>query len=144
MPEAFKLAPKVLGKRLVQYGRVSSRNDYYGWLSRGDIVVSTSVQENFGIAVVEAVWHGCLPLLPDRLSYPEILPSPFHEDFLYGNQQDLESKLADLLTGRHSCQKRNRALSRAMEKFSWNNRIGQFDTELAQLAEGHDLQPNRG
>lgn len=144
MPETFKQAPKVLGERLVQYGRVPSRHAYYRWLSRGDIVVSTSVQENFGIAVVEAVWHGCLPLLPNRLSYPEILPSPFHEDFLYADQQDFENKLADLLTGRHSCQKRNPALSRAMEKFSWENRIGQFDTELAQLAEGPTLAPIGG
>jgi glycosyltransferase involved in cell wall biosynthesis len=133
MPEVFKQAAKILGERLVQYGRVPSRQDYYGWLDRGDIVVSTAVQENFGIAVVEAMWHGCLPLLPNRLSYPEILPPSFHDDFLYEDQHGLEDKLARLLTGRHAGDDRRRALSRAMEKFAWENRIGQFDEELERL-----------
>lgn len=134
MPEVFKRAPEALGDRLVQYGRVPSRQSYYQWLERGDIVISTAVQENFGIAVAEAIWHGCLPLLPNRLSYPEILPSPFHEEFLYEDQTDLESKLALLLTHRQLNTDRRRAVSRAMEKFAWTNRIGPIDTELEQLS----------
>ncbi len=133
MPEVFRQAPERLGQRLVQYGRVPSRRDYYGWLKRGDIVVSTAVQENFGIAVVEAMRHGCLPLLPNRLSYPEILPPPFHEDFLYADQEELESKLARLLTCGHAHESERRALSREMDKYAWENRIGQFDEELERL-----------
>jgi glycosyltransferase involved in cell wall biosynthesis len=136
MPEVFKQAAKILEERLVQYGRVPSRQDYYGWLDRGDIVVSTAVQENFGIAVVEAMWHGCLPLLPNRLSYPEILPPAFHDDFLYADQPDLEDKLARLLTGRQIARNARRGLSRAMEEFAWENRIGQFDDEMERLVHG--------
>ncbi|MEJ2155158.1 MAG: DUF3524 domain-containing protein [Desulfobacteraceae bacterium] len=135
MPAVFDQAPEILGERLVQYGRVPSRQDYYKWLEQGDIVVSTAVQENFGIAVAEAMWHGCLPLLPNRLSYPEILPPPFHEDFLYGDQEDLENKLARLLTDGSPYLDRRRALSKAMEKFAWERRIKQLDEELERLAE---------
>ena len=140
MPDVFKQAPELLGERLVQYGRVPSRQDYYGWLEQGDIVVSTALQENFGIAVVEAIWHGCLPLLPNRLSYPEIMPFPFHEEVLYGDQDDLESKLAHLLTCGHRHHDRRRALSLKMAKFAWKNRIGQFDEELVLLAEGKSFR----
>ena len=136
MPEVFKRAPDVLGGRLVQYGMVPSREEYYQWLVRGDIAISTAVQENFGIAVVEAMWHGCLPLLPHRLSYPELLPESFHEHFLYRDQTDLETRLERLLTLRTQYTDQCNALSRAMAKFGWENRIGQFDGELERLAKG--------
>lgn len=133
MPEVFKSAPRQLGRRLIQYGRVAPRQEYYKWLERGSVVVSTAKQENFGIAVVEAVYHGCLPLLPNRLSYPEILPDKFHSDFLYGNQDELEQKLSALLTGGDRHQIKRLALSAAMKKYSWEKMIDCYDEELANL-----------
>jgi glycosyltransferase involved in cell wall biosynthesis len=133
MPEVFKSAPEQLGRRLVQYGRVASRQAYYEWLERGSIVISTAQQENFGIAIVEAVYHGCLPLLPARLSYPEILPEAFHSDFLYNSEEELERKLVDLLTGDDRGQIKRRALSTAMQKYSWEKMIERYDEELDNL-----------
>ena len=42
--------------------------------------------------MVEAIRYGCIPLLPDRLSYPEIIPKVFHGDFLYKDQTELVEK----------------------------------------------------
>ena len=39
-------------------------------------MLSTARHEFFGIAVAEALRAGCLPWLPARLSYPELLPEP--------------------------------------------------------------------
>ncbi len=136
MPDGFKRAPEALGERLVRYGRVPSRQAYYRWLERGDIVVSTALQENFGIAVVEAMRHGCLPLLPRRLSYPELLPEMLHAKFLYDGQADFEAKLARLLTRPEQCADHRVTLSQAMEQFAWEKRIVQFDSELDKLTDG--------
>ncbi len=141
MPEVFERAPQQLGPRLVQYGHVPSRRDYFQWLDRGSVVISTAHQENFGIAVVEAMRHGCLPLLPDRLSYPEILPEPFHQDSLYIDQTDLEEKLAQLLTQGDRFEDRRRQLGEAMQKFDWPNAVVAFDEELTRLVEG-DTAPD--
>ncbi len=134
IPEVFKSAPQQLGRHMVQYGRVESHRQYYKWLKRGSVAISTANQENFGIAVVEAIYHGCLPLLPNRLSYPEILPKKFHSDFLYGDQEELEQKLVDLLTRSHRHQAKRLALSSAMQKYSWEKVIEVYDEELAKLA----------
>ncbi len=135
MPEEFKRAPERLGERLVQYGRVPGRRAYQGWLARGSVVVSTALQENFGIAVVEAMRHGCLPLLPERLSYPEILPPRFHGEFLYSDQQDLENKLARILTRQKDFAQRRRQVAAAMGRFDWPRAAKIFDEELTRLVE---------
>jgi glycosyltransferase involved in cell wall biosynthesis len=56
-------------------GYVESRGEYWKWLHKADWVLSTANHEFFGIAVVEALFAGCLPWLPERLSYQELLPA---------------------------------------------------------------------
>jgi hypothetical protein len=62
------------GDRLVHAG-YTPRLEYETWLSAADWVLSTASHEYFGIAVAEALFAGCLPWLPHRLSYPELLPT---------------------------------------------------------------------
>jgi glycosyltransferase involved in cell wall biosynthesis len=133
-PAAFELAPQQLGDRLVHHDYVETRKDYFQWLDRGHIVISTAYQENFGIAVIEAVRHGCLCLLPNRLSYPEIIPQKFHPEALYRDQKDFEDKLARLLTAPDSNHKQRRNLAAAMACYAWEQRIQQFDEVLERLA----------
>ena len=56
-------------------GYVESKGEYWKWLAKADWVLSTADHEFFGIAVVEALFAGCLPWLPEKLSYPELLPA---------------------------------------------------------------------
>jgi glycosyltransferase involved in cell wall biosynthesis len=135
VPKAFLSARERFGDRIVCYGYEPDRERYRKWLQEGRVVVSTALQENFGISIVEAVRCGCLPLLPDRLAYPEILPKPAHADCLYAGQQDLEDKLARMLTGFESKQALRTSLSAAMARFSWDNVIEDYDAELERLAE---------
>lgn len=134
IPKEFEKAKIHLGERIVHFGHVPSRQDYSRWLERGAVVVSTALQENFGIAVVEAMRHGCLPLLPYRLSYPEVLPERFHEDFLYNDQTDLEEKLAILLTGGAAWEDKRQELADHMKRYAWENVIDRFDGALEELA----------
>ena len=91
--ERFKTVPPAMDQFLREFdddidhaGWVESREAYWSWLGAGDWVLSTARHEFFGIAVIEAMLAGCLPWLPRRLSYPEIVPeramrlSPFRQD----------------------------------------------------------------
>jgi len=88
-PEVFERARRELAHRLREFGYAESREQYLRLLAESDVVVSTAIHEFFGIAAVEAVCAGCAPLLPDRLSYPELLPRSAHAAHLYRTEDEL-------------------------------------------------------
>ena len=76
-PAVFYEAQDILQKRILHCGFVQTREEYSQLLARGDFVVSTARHEFYGISVIEAVRAGCIPLLPNRLSYPELFPAQY-------------------------------------------------------------------
>ncbi|MBK8715768.1 MAG: DUF3524 domain-containing protein [Deltaproteobacteria bacterium] len=92
VPECLRDAPSWLGDRLVQHGAVASRDDYLALLGRTDVVVSTAVHEFFGVAVLEAIHCGAQPVVPDRLSYVELIPPRYR----VADEAALRDRLASL------------------------------------------------
>ena len=92
-PQIFSVAQDKLQHKILHYGFVESRDEYARLLTQGDIVVSTAKHEFYGISVIEAVRAGCLPLLTNSLSYPELFPA----QYLYENGA-LFNKLQKALT----------------------------------------------
>ncbi len=133
-PKCFLAARERLGARVVHFGFAPAKGDYHRWLQRGHVVVSTALQENFGFSVVEAVRQGCLPLLPRRLSYPEIIPERFHDLCLYVDPSDLTARLAHMLDHRHTFRKETAELQTAMGQYAWNVRVMEFDARLEAAA----------
>jgi len=138
VPKAFIAARRRFGQAIQQYGYLPSREEYLSWLRRGGIVISTADQENFGFSVVEAVRHGCFPLLPRRLSYPELIPEELHTDVLFGDLEELAHKLShlleDLRQGNPRLLKKIERLALSMNRFSWANLIERYDDELERLS----------
>lgn len=72
--EAMKI---VLAKdpsvNVVETARVcKTKDEYYKVLAGASVAVSTSWQETFGYAMLEAAALGCSIIVPNRLSYPEM------------------------------------------------------------------------
>jgi len=99
-PEIFEQAHRSFQHLIDYWGYQQSRDDYERALCEADVVVSTANHEFFGISVVEAVAAGAYPLVPNRLSYPEILGLGRIEDagqFFYdGTARNLADKLSRL------------------------------------------------
>ena len=93
----FQEARHEFRDHICHWGPVASHSEYLQKLSRADIFVSTAQHEFFGLSVMESIAIGLAPLLPDRLSYPELLDReeyPAAEDFLYdGSIVDLARHL---------------------------------------------------
>jgi glycosyltransferase involved in cell wall biosynthesis len=136
IPSAFIQAKTEFADELVQYGPEKEKPDYFKWLQKGTLVVSTAHQENFGISVVEAVRYGCLPLLPNRLSYPELLPDQVKPASIYYSPKDLVRKLTLYLKDPHQTRQFRRTLAEHMTGFAWERRIHDFDSALDALAAG--------
>jgi glycosyltransferase involved in cell wall biosynthesis len=133
VPKPFLHAKNRLKHRIVHYGYEPSKEKYIDWLRRGAIIVSTALQENFGISVVEAIRYGCYPLLPKDLSYPELIPERHHDDCLYSSQDELVAKLSGVLANPETFKHKREELAANMERYSWELVIDAYDEELNRL-----------
>lgn len=57
-----------------------TKDGYYTSLKRCKVVFSANKHENLGIGTFEAMTAGCIPLVPNKLSYAEMYPSEFKYD----------------------------------------------------------------
>ncbi len=89
VPSEFEEARTVLADHIVHWGYVENREAYFELLTSSDLVISTADHEFFGISILEAICAGAFPLLPKRLSYPELVPSALHPACLYEDDEDL-------------------------------------------------------
>ncbi|MBN2658530.1 MAG: DUF3524 domain-containing protein [Spirochaetales bacterium] len=129
-PEIFSIAESRLKNQIIHFGYMESAAEYRKILSSGHIVISTAVQENFGISVVEAVSCGNFPLLPDRLSYREIIPEEFHKYCIYRNINDLIKKIKKLVKDFNPVILEK--LIEANRRFDWKELIESYDTYLEE------------
>jgi len=97
-PRIFNEAREQLHDRILHWGYVREWEKYAQLLRSADIVVSTANHEFFGIAVLEAMYCRCYPLLPKRLVYPEYIPSDRHKKNLFTSNRDFCRKLKFALT----------------------------------------------
>jgi glycosyltransferase involved in cell wall biosynthesis len=132
VPPAFESARRRFSDRIVSFGTVADA-DYPALLRQADIVVSTARHEFFGVAVLEAVTAGALPLLPHRLSYPELVPHP-HDIYLYDGPTELVAALRWALTD-HARRRTAAALAREhVERYDWRHVAPFYDHLLTQTA----------
>jgi len=128
---AFIAARERLAPRTLSWGYAPDTEAYRALLRRADIVVSTAIQEFFGISVIEAMYCGCVPILPRRLSYPEILPPEHHAVCLYSGQADLVEKLSAAIHDLPALKARD-FRSIAM-RYDWKNLAPRYDAALERI-----------
>jgi len=139
--DLFEELPKAAGRHLRHIGYVKEREEYGRLLAASDLVLSTARHEFFGISVVEAIHAGAFPLLPRRLSYPEILnPEKFARCY-YETERELFLKADRLLTegippvG---------PVRRVIARYDWSRIIGRFDRFFSEVTENRGEPPISG
>lgn len=132
-PTVFDTAAERLGARLIHNG-YAERAQYRWLLHAADVTVSTAAHEFFGISIVEAIACATLPVLPDDLSYPELIPPQFHQAVLYADEDGLLARLRFALGQRPAARVLARQLADAMQRFDWRTLAPQYDALLAQVA----------
>ena len=131
-PRQLVEAEEHFGERVVHAGHLP-RADYVDLLGRSSVVVSTAVHEFFGVAMVEAMAAGAVPLLPDTLSYPEIVPPRYHDAVLYGAYGDMVRRLHDVLDDLPGSRAAVDGLAPSMDRFDWSVLGPAYDAALHQV-----------
>ena len=117
----FEAARRKLQDKVVQYGYVEAFSQYARWLWRADIAPVTSRQDFFGVSLVQALYCGCYPLLPRRLTYPELVPCGSYPEVFYDSFEELVEKLAQAMEGIDEV--RRQSFRRCIAAYDWQ-RLG--------------------
>ena len=105
---------------------------YARLLWEGDVQVSCAIQEFFGASTCEAMYCGCVPILPNRLNYPALIPPWARETCLYEDFEGLVRQLRWAIE--NTTQVRKMSLREAVEDYDWGHLIGEYDDALADVA----------
>jgi len=132
VPPELKEARRRLDGRIIHFGYLDSRADYARCLWDADIVVSTAIHEFFGAAVLEALYCDCLPILPDRLSYPALVPGDYRARCLYTTEAELVRLLRDAV--RRVDETRATSLRAVAARYDWAAMAPLYDSTLDQIA----------
>ena len=125
-PEEFDEALQRLGDRIVHWG-CAPESSYRRLLWQADVTVSTAEHEFFGISVVEAMYCRVFPLLPDALSYPELIPEALWEHCLYSDRSHLESRLRWALQNPARIRELAVSLRQTARRFDWAHLAPEYD-----------------
>jgi glycosyltransferase involved in cell wall biosynthesis len=109
------------------------REQYRSALLAADLVVSCARHEFFGVAVVEAVAAGCVPLLPSALSYPELIRPPWHGASLY-TPGTFGTSLVEAVGRVEELRCETIGLAESMRRFDWSTMAQVYDDRLAAIA----------
>jgi len=137
VPPEFAAVQRDLAGRIVSFGTLD-RPDYERLLHQADVVVSTARHEFFGLSILEAAAAGACPVVPDRLSYPELLPATalYHDG-------GLVERLRHVLTDDADRRQRADEAQQAALAYDWAVVAPRYDELLADVAKSRTMSADR-
>lgn len=119
--------------RIHHAGYVESREQYRQCLRELDVAVSTARHEFFGIAMLEAASAGVLPVLPQRLAYPETFTHQQNAVFYDGSVAGLVQVLEQLCATGVENRLAQNAVKVAAD-YAWEKLGTLYDRQLEKIA----------
>ena len=125
-PAIFDEAKIKLKDQIIHWSYVENNEEYLALIGQADLMPITSKQEFFGISMMEAVLSGVIPVLPNRLVYPEHFSPDEYQDIFYNTDEELLLKLTKLIKNPIQESLKNRLIHRAKE-YLWTEQIKRYD-----------------
>ncbi len=130
-PMIFKKAKNIFKDNITHWGYIKSFDEYSKWLWKADILPVTSNQEFFGASVMEAIYCNTWPILPNRLTYPELIPNELHHEILYNTEEELFRKTSWAIKKTKKLSKTS--LVSVSEQFDWQIMAPIYDEKLEAI-----------
>ena len=129
-PEIFTKAIEVLKDNIITH-EYCTFEEYKNWLWKADILPVTSIQDFFGISVMEAIYCNTYPILPNRLSYLELYNNNLNKNLFYNNNKEFLDKLTYAIKNHKKLPK----YSKITDKYRWDKIISKYDLEFQKQCE---------
>ena len=115
---------------ILHFGYCDKFEDYAQWLWKSDYLLVTSNQDFFGASIMEAVYRNTSPILPNRLTYPELFDVKANPNLFYNSTDEcielLQLKL-DNWNGRTEC------YSEIAKAYDWSIIAPRYDSIFKSL-----------
>ena len=126
--DIFTKARTTFQNEIIHIGYCESFEEYARWLWKADIIPVTTNQDFFGASIMEAVYCGTHPLLPNRLTYPELFSNKINTNHFYDNNNELVVKLINLLNN-----KIFESLESYTQQYDWSVIASKYDDVMIKL-----------
>jgi len=119
-PAIFAEMQQTLSENIQTWGFVENVEEYRKILGSADVVVSTALHDFQGLAVLEAVACGCLPVVPDRLAYPQFFQEKYrYPSFVENNEKQAKVLASHLKRLAKDCARHELAEAPDLYELSW-------------------------
>jgi len=126
--DTFTKARDYFSNEIIHMGFSNSFEEYARLLHKSDILPVTTNQEFFGISVIEAIYCNVFPLLPRRLTYPELFNDKINHKNFYDNNSELFEKLKTALINKEKI-----SLKSISKRYDWNTISNNYDKIFEEL-----------
>ncbi len=126
-PKIFDRAKEKLTRKILHWGYAESEEEYHRLLWKADILPVTSIQDFFGISVIEAIYCNTFPLFPNRLAYPEHIEDEKH---FYDSAEDFRQKLKSAMSNFPNL---SLPSLKKIHTYNWKEIIIQYDRYFESL-----------
>ncbi len=137
VPPVFEEARKCFHQKLVHFGYADSFADYAHWLWQADIIPVTNIQDFFGISIMEAVYCNTIPILPNRLTYPDLFDINTNKALFYQSNENLIDILSRLFQTYSDFDCSN--LHTIAAEYDWSKKIQEYDLFFNEAAAGKTI-----
>lgn len=119
-PEIFNRIKDEFSNEIIHWGYAESFETYAKLISISTHLPVTSNQDFFGISVVEGIYSGVIPLLPNRLAFPEHLTEN-SEEFLYSDNDEMLEKFKAMILSSTEYRKILQPTVNHISEYDWEN-----------------------
>ena len=123
-PAVFKEMKPLFMDEIIHWGFVESRIEYNNLLAMADLIPICSIQEFFGLSMMEAIQSEIYPILPNRLVYPEHIPGHLKHDYIYDSDEALVLMLENWIKAPKNI---HEELISYSKQYLWKNLIIKYD-----------------
>ena len=126
MPVNYQDRIKALDIPVLQMGYVKSRANYFCWLQKADIIPITSYHDFQGLSLLEAMAVGTIPVVPNRMVYPDHIPEEYRNKLIYHSEDQLLEKTSLLLNMKDK-QAVRMAVSEKGNSYAWEKVMPMYE-----------------